>query len=295
MNVSHFSSLIFVAGLSGAGKSQALDTLADLGYFTVEHLPVSLLPDFIEHSQSAPQRFAHTALLLDIDSDTKVTELTGTLKQLEKDGCRPEIAFIDCETARIVCRYSETRRPHPAFDATRDKTIEEAIERERGLLAPVKERASFIVDTTRFTVHELRREIKKFASSIGPAANQTLRVNFVSFGYRHGLPADCDLVIDVRFLPNPHFIDSLREKTGLEPDVKQYVLESGEAQEFLEKYSALLDFLLPRYIFEGKSYLNIGVGCTGGRHRSVAMSEALFRKLDPQKYLTSIKHRDISA
>lgn len=295
MNVSHFSSLVFVAGLSGAGKSQALDTLADLGYFTVERLPVPLVRSFIEFSQNAPQRFALTALLLDIDSGEKVTSLLQILDQLEKDKCRREIAFIDCATPRIVCRYSETRRPHPSFDPMRDKTIEEAIERERGLLAPVKERASFIIDTSRFTVHELRREIKKFALSITSAAAQNLRVNFVSFGYRHGLPADCDLIIDVRFLPNPYFVDSLRDKTGLEPDVRQYVLGTQDAQEFIEKYSAMLEFLLPRYIFEGKSYLNIGVGCTGGRHRSVSIAEALFGRLDSQKYLTSVKHRDINA
>lgn len=286
---------MFVAGLSGAGKSQALDTLSDLGYFTVEHLPVPLVQSFIDLSRGSRQRFALTALLLDIDSEAKVTELLQILEQLGQAGCRAEVAFIDCQTERIVCRYSETRRPHPAFDATRDKTIEEAIERERGLLGPVKERASFIVDTTRFTVHDLRREIKKFAASISPSASQKLRVNFVSFGYRHGLPADCDLVIDVRFLPNPHFVDSLREKTGLEPDVKQYVLEKKAAREFVEKYLALLDFLIPHYIFEGKSYLNIGVGCTGGRHRSVAIAEALFRRLDANRYLTSIKHRDLNA
>lgn len=286
---------MLVAGISGAGKSSALDVLSDLGFYAISNLPVALFTDFLELSKKTGAKYARTALILDIDSREKLNELMANIKSLCPKRNILQMIFLDCSTETIIRRYSETRRPHPGFDPLKDKTLHDTIQRERNRLLPIKEAAHFVVDTSCLTKHDLKRELKRFADTLSPESAKSVRVNFLSFGFKYGLPADCDLVIDVRFLPNPHFVDELRDKTGLEAPVSDYVMKSADAQEFVRRYSELLEFLLPRYVFEGKSYVNIGVGCTGGRHRSITIAEQLFKnqRLEKAGYLVSIKHRDI--
>ncbi|MBX7137797.1 MAG: RNase adapter RapZ [Oligoflexia bacterium] len=291
-SLDHFSSLVLISGLSGAGKSSVLDLLSDLGFFRIDNLPVQLFGNFLELSRSSPERYSHTALLLDVDSDSKVRELFDTMRRVSPGKCRLEVVFADCETAKIINRYNETKRPHPGFDATRDKTLADAITRERDMLQPIRELATFVIDTTKLNIHELKRELKKFADSISPTVGRKMRVNFVSFGFKNGLPPDIDLLIDVRFLTNPYFVDALRDKTGEDEAVRKFVIEQPDAEQFIAKYGELINFLLPRYAHEGKSYLNIGVGCTGGRHRSVAIADELSRQVTFSECLVSVKHRD---
>jgi UPF0042 nucleotide-binding protein len=293
VHLNHLSVLVLVAGLSGAGKSTALDVISDLGFYPIDNLPVALLPNFLRLSETAPERFERTVLLLDIDSRKKMTKLMTFLEAHQQDRPKIKIIFLDSTTETIIKRYSETRRPHPGFSPERDKTLADAVERERDRLFPMREIADLVKDTSQLTVHGLKRELKQFIDSLSTEPGRAIRVNFVSFGFKHGLPLDCDLVMDVRFLPNPYFVQHLRRKTGLEEDVRNYVLDFTEAREFVVRYLALLDFLLPHYVYEGKSYLNIGVGCTGGQHRSVVMAEELSRRFAAQHALVSVKHRDI--
>ncbi|MEI6517207.1 MAG: RNase adapter RapZ [bacterium] len=290
----HISSLIIVTGLSGAGKSSAMDLLADSGYYIVDNLPVPLLNNFLAFSKTAGARFSHTALLLDIDSQESRAQLMPLLLSTTPRAANLKIIFLDAETRAIVRRYSETRRPHPGFDPIKDKTLEDTIQRERARLQPIKEAANLVLDTSSLTIHDLKRELRSFLASLGTAQGRSMLVNFLSFGFKHGSPIDCDLLIDVRFLKNPYFIEELREQDGRDAGVRDYVFSSPDATEFVNKYAELLAFLLPRYQFEGKAYLNIGVGCTGGKHRSVAIAEALSKKIDSTHYLTSVKHRDLT-
>jgi UPF0042 nucleotide-binding protein len=292
MELAHIQSLVLIAGLSGAGKSHALDAFEDAGFYALDNLPVALLEQFLALSATHPGKYHKTALQLDIDSRDTLALLTAFLEKLGPAASKVKIVFLDAKTESIIKRYSETRRPHPGFDPNKDKSLEETIQRERSRLTEVRERASFIVDTSTTTVHDLRRELLAYIDSLPAASNRALRVNFLSFGFKYGIPIDCDLVVDVRFLPNPHFIDELREKTGLDAAVSDYVLQSTHAQEFLKHYCALIEFLLPRYAYEGKSYLNIGIGCTGGKHRSVALACALAQRISSPQCLISVKHRD---
>lgn len=289
----HIDSLIVVTGLSGAGKSSAMALLADCGYYVVDNLPVPLMGQFFDFSRDAVPRYRNTALLIDVDSKQSRTQL---LDVLQAKGQRPKnlkVIFLDADDQSIVRRYSETRRPHPGFDPQKDTTLTDTIARERARLQPIKESADFLVDTSSFNIHALRRELREFLGSLGAASRTGLRVSFLSFGFKYGIPLDCDLIVDVRFLRNPHFVDHLRQQTGRDPEVRDYVFETPEAQEFVSRYTDLLTFLLPKYQAEGKAYLNVGVGCTGGKHRSVAIAEALAKEPGLAGYLVSAKHRDI--
>jgi UPF0042 nucleotide-binding protein len=289
----HIQSLFVVTGLSGAGKSSAMDLLEDCGYFGVDNLPVPLLNSFLELSKSAPERYARTALLLDVDSQESRAQL---LPLISGEGSSPsnlKLIFLDADTRSIVRRYSETRRPHPGFDPAKDKSLEETIQRERARLQPIKEAADLVLDTSSMNIHALKRELRDFLQNLGTVSARSMLVNFLSFGFKRGTPIDCDLIVDVRFLKNPHFIEDLREQDGRDQPVRDYVFSSPDAAEFVRRYAELLSFLLPKYQFEGKAYLNIGVGCTGGKHRSVAIAEALSKTIDPSRYLVSVKHRDI--
>jgi UPF0042 nucleotide-binding protein len=211
-------------------------------------------------------------------------------------GARPQniqLVFLDADTTAVLRRYSETRRPHPSFDPSADASLEHAIQRERERLQTIKEVSNLVLDTSSFTVHALKRELRDFLISLGTVSARSMRINFLSFGFKRGVPLDCDLVADVRFLRNPHFVESLRDQTGKDPAVRNYVFESPDATDFVKRYSELLAFLLPRYQFEGKAYLNIGIGCTGGKHRSVAIAEALCAAMDHEKFHVSVRHRDI--
>lgn len=289
----HINSLLIVTGLSGAGKSSAMALLADSGYYAVDNLPVPLLGQFFNYSQGAVARYHNTALLMDVDSRESRIELLSVIESKGKRPANLKVIFLDADDASIVRRYSETRRPHPGFDPAKDTTLADTISRERARLQPIKEAADFLIDTSSFNIHALRRELRDFLSSLGSVSRQGMRINFLSFGFKHGIPLDCDLIIDVRFLRNPHFIEGLRQQDGRDPAVRDYVFETPDAEEFVQRYTDLLAFLLPRYQAEGKAYLNIGIGCTGGKHRSVAIAEALAKRADATTYLVSIKHRDV--
>ena len=291
-DIAHIESLVLISGLSGAGKSTASRAFSDEGFYAIDNLPIALLPNFLALSRNAVERFRKTSVMLDIVSEKQVEQLFRFLSDLPENSSSWQIVFLDAAQNSIIKRYSETRRPHPAFDPEKDKTIADAIQRERGLLQRVKERANVIIDSTKLSPHDLRREVIKTAASFQSSENRPLRVNFQSFGFKYGAPTDCDLLIDVRFLPNPYFVDELRPKTGLDSEVSEYVLKTNEAQEFLQKYSELLQFLLPHYAHEGKAYLNIGIGCTGGKHRSVTIAHELARLTEPQSYLVSVSDRD---
>lgn len=294
VDLSHLTSLIMVTGLSGAGKSTAMQLFADSGYFAVDNLPVLLLPNYLSFTAVAPERYARTALLLDVDSRDSRSELMQFLATLSPRPSNVKIVFLDSDNRTIVKRYSETRRPHPGFDPSRDKTLEDTIQRERARLQPIKEIADIIMDTSHFNVHTLKRELREFLVSFGSNIDRQMRVNFLSFGFKYGAPIDCDLIVDVRFLRNPFFQEELRDLTGVDQKVAEYVLSTQDASEFLVKYTEMLQFLLPRYQQEGKAYLNVGIGCTGGKHRSVALAEELVKRFDASKYHLSAKHRDIA-
>ena len=292
-SVEHIQSLILVTGLSGAGKSSAMNLLEDSGYLVIDNLPVPLLGHFLALSKTGGERYQHTALLLDVDSQESQQQLMPLLRPPAPRPASLKIIFLDSETRSIIRRYSETRRPHPGFDPIKDKSLEDTIRRERSRLQPIKEAADLIINTSAMNIHALKRELREFLQLIGCAKGRSMLVNFLSFGFKHGAPVDCDLIVDVRFLKNPHFVEELREQDGRDDAVRDYVFSSPDAAEFVGQYSQLLQFLLPRYHFEGKAYLNIGIGCTGGKHRSVAIAEALSRQVDPSKYLVSVKHRDV--
>lgn len=286
----HMNSLVLLAGISGAGRSAALADLSDFGYYAVDNLPIPLLPAFLSFTITDPQKYSRTALTLNIGSEANVSELLELLPSTPEN---LTLIFLDCATEVILKRYSETRRPHPLYNPSSDVSLEDTVQRERNWLDPLKYRASLTIDTTSLTIHELRRELRGFVDRLGDVKTAGLQVNIVSFGFKYGAPRDCDLLIDIRFLPNPHFVPTLKERVGLEQEVAEYVLRSPEAQEFLDRYSSLLAFLLPRYAYEGKAYLTIGVGCTGGRHRSVAIAEELAKRITDSSCTISVKHRDI--
>ena len=297
LSLDHIGLLVLVAGVCGAGKSVAIDVLSDLGFSTVENLPVPLFRNFIELSNSSPTKFTRTALSLDIDSQEKQEALLKLLHDSSALSKVVRLIFLDCKTDVIVKRYGQTRRPHPGFNPSKDKTLQDAITREKNRLFPIREGADLLIDTSELNVHDLRREITGFIDSLQSEPMRAMRVNFLSFGFKHGVPIDCDLVIDARFLPNPYFNDALRDKTGCDREIVDYVMQADGALQFIDKYSSLLSFLLPHYAASGKSYLNIGVGCTGGRHRSVVVSESLAARISKvesrDKYLLSVRHRDI--
>ena len=287
-------SLIFLVGTSGAGKSKALDALADFGYFNIENVPVELLPSFLEVAQKDPVRYQKLAILPDINSTEKLETLLKFIDTISASHKETKVTsiYIDCADAVIVRRYSETRRPHPCFDPTRDKTLEDSIIRERTRLSLFRDRASLLLDTTNWNIHELRRTLVTFIETIAFSPEHLFRLNFLSFGFKYGLPSDCDIIMDARFLPNPYFITELRDKDGMDAAVASFVLTNPSCQQFMDKYLDLLTFSLPLYINAGKQYLNVGIGCTGGKHRSVAIAESLSKSFDSPLYLVSAKHRD---
>jgi len=279
---------VIVTGLSGAGKSLALKNFEDLGYFCVDNLPTTLIPKFAEICLQLKDKIKKVALGIDIREGDFLDDLFGSLEELGKMGFGYQILFLEAGNSVLVRRYSETRRKHPLDREGR--SILEVIIKERNRLMGIKERADKIIDTTALTPQEFKQII--FSSFREAPELDTMNVSLVSFGYKYGIPVDADLVIDTRFLPNPHYIEKLRPLTGNDAEVSQFVLKSSVTQKFLKKYFALLKFLIPYNIREGKSYLTIAVGCTGGRHRSVIIVNEL-RKLLKKKYPVRIQYRDI--
>jgi UPF0042 nucleotide-binding protein len=286
------ASFVVVTGVSGAGKSHAIRALEDLGYFCVDNLPIALLPTFADltlHGEGDPRR---AAVVIDIREGRELLQFPAVYRRLQRQSRnRVRLLFLEAADSVLLRRFSETRRPHPL--AAR-RSVTEALAEERRLLEPVRRLADRVLDTTALTVHELRRRVRETVG--GAEALAPLNVTILSFGFRHGVPEDADLLFDVRFLPNPHFVPTLKKWSGRNPRVSRYVLRSPASARFLRLTAALLRFLLPQYVSEGKAYLTIGVGCTGGRHRSVAIAEALGRRLRRLPGIEiRVRHRDVGA
>jgi UPF0042 nucleotide-binding protein len=280
---------VVVTGLSGSGKSTALGVLEDLGFYCVDNLPVALLPRFVELWRASEGQFNRAAFGIDVRAGHFLDDVPRVFQELRAGGVELEVLYLEASDDVLVRRYSETRRRHPAEDAS---GIAGAIRRERALLQTLRERADRVIDTSAFTVHELRDRLREQIE--GQGAGPTLTVTLVSFGYKYGLPIDLDLAFDCRFLPNPFFVEGLRPGTGIDPAVMEYVLASDGAEEFLERIGGFLRFALPRYQQEGKTYLTVGIGCTGGRHRSVVLVETLRDRLADTGYRIMVRHRDVA-
>jgi RNase adapter protein RapZ len=285
---SHF---IVLTGLSGAGKSQAIRALEDLGFFCVDNLPITLIPTLAELTQRAGSDIAKAAVVVDIREGALLTRFPNIYRQLQATpGLEPRLIFLEASDAALVRRFSETRRPHPLAP---DRSAAEGIREERRRLRPIRRMADQVIDTTAMTVHDLRRGFQ--ALSRAGSAQTPLVVTVLSFGFKHGIPVDSDLLFDVRFLPNPHFVPTLRPYSGKDRPVLRFLEQTDATHEFLDHTTNLLTFLLPQYISEGKSYLTVGIGCTGGRHRSVAIAEALRKRLAKiDGVRIRVKHRDIN-
>lgn len=279
------SEFLIITGVSGAGGSTAGDTFEDLGWFVIDNLPPALIGKVVELVQQPGSTTQRVALV--VRTEHYLDELATALDHLRKDQARVRVLFLEASDEVLVRRYENTRRRHPMSGADR---VSEAIERERALLDGIKSEADVVVDTSDLNVHQLRdRLLELFARE----AESSLQTNIISFGYKHGLPLDVDLVFDCRFLPNPHWVDSLRPLTGLDEPVQEYVRSQPETAEFLKRLDDLLELLLPAFVKEGKSYLSIGVGCTGGTHRSVFLAEELGNILRKQGFNPMVKHRDL--
>jgi len=277
--------LLLVTGMSGAGKTAATATLDDLGWFVVDNLPPSLLMDLVDTvTERADQR--RLAVVVDVRGGVFFNELQGALAELSTRGIRPHVLFLEANDEALVRRFESARRPHPLQAEGR---VVGAIDRERGLLAELRADADLVIDTSLLNVHELAARIRIAFGEESPA----LRAIIVSFGYKYGLPVDADLVADMRFLPNPHWVPELREQTGQQAAVRDYVLFQPGAAEFLDRYADLLGSVFDGYLREGKRFVTVGVGCTGGKHRSVAMSEALASRLRETGVETLVVHRDL--
>jgi len=278
-----------VTGLSGSGKSTALDVLEDLGFYCVDNLPVALLPRFVELWRGSDGKFGRAAFGIDVREGHFLDDVPLVFQELRSAGVALEVLYLEASDDVLIRRYSETRRRHPAERAS---GIADAIRRERELLRGLREMADRILDTSAFTVHELRDRLRDLIE--GRTGEHAMTVTLVSFGFKYGLPTDLDLAFDCRFLPNPFFVEALRPRTGVDPTVADYVLASDGAAEFLDHVVELLRFTLPRYQREGKSYLTVGIGCTGGRHRSVVLAETLRDRLAETGCRISVRHRDVA-
>ena len=262
---------LIITGLSGAGKSRAADVLEDLDYYCVDNMPVALMPRFAELCMATRGRYERVALVTDVREKDGFQELLSTIDVLAGMDCQCRILYMDADLKTLIRRYKESRRPHPL--AAKGVSVENAVKREAELLAPVRARADYIVDTSNLTLGMLQNRL--FALFAGEEQRRGLAVTVMSFGYKHGLPMEADLVFDARFLPNPFYVDELRALSGLDLPVKEFVFRYPQTRVFLNKLVELLDFLLPLYMEEGKLTLTVAIGCTGGRHRSVALASAL--------------------
>jgi Predicted P-loop-containing kinase len=277
--------LVIVSGLSGSGKSTAVSALEDLGYFCVDNLPPTLIPTFMELCANSAESIPKVALVMDIREGVFLELAPGVIKELKEEGHLVELLFLESSDEALVRRYKETRRRHPL---STNGNILEGISKEREMLSSIKGLADHVLDTSSFNVHQLREILQdRFGKTVG----RKMSVNFLSFGYKYGFPYDADLVFDVRFLPSPHFVESLKDLTGSDERVKEFV-SKGDSREFIEKLVDLLEFLIPKYEKEGKPHLTVAIGCTGGRHRSVAVTNEIaerFKRLSPKVW-----HRDVS-
>ncbi|MCI8894435.1 MAG: RNase adapter RapZ [Lachnospiraceae bacterium] len=280
---------VILTGMSGAGKSTALKMMEDMGYFCVDNLPIPLIEKFSQLSSSENGELEKVALGVDIRSGQAIGQLEGIFARLREKGCQFEILFLDSDDAVLVKRYKETRRNHPLAMGER---VDRGIEKERQAMQFLKNQADYILDTSQLLTRELKVELEKIFVMNQDFHN--LFVTILSFGFKYGIPADSDLVFDVRFLPNPYYVEGLRAKTGNDPEIQDYVMQFPEAHAFLDKLQDMVEFLIPNYIAEGKNQLIISVGCTGGKHRSVTLANELYQRLLRNKgYGIKMEHRDI--
>ena len=281
----HAPELVIITGMSGSGKASVLKAFEDLGYYCVDNLPVQLIPSFAELA-TQQMDVRRTALVVDVREGSKLGELPGILKSVRRL-IPTKVVFLEATDAVLLRRFSETRRPHPLGT---DAPVKSALKEERRHLGSIRRLADFVIDTSKFNVHELRAHINEIFQE--KSKEKSILVSCVSFGFRQGVPEDADLVFDVRFLPNPHFVPEFRPLTGRHPRVAKYIRSFPQTQEFISRISDLLVYLLPHYIHEGKSYLTIAFGCTGGQHRSVMIAEEVGKHLRRAGYRVKVLHRD---
>jgi len=280
--------IVVITGLSGSGKTLAIRAFEDMGYFCVDNLPVALIPVFADLCSRRPD-LRRAALVVDVREGTFLKEFPAIFDGLRRTpGRRGRLLFFEADDEALMRRFSETRRPHPLASGA---GLEEGIRREREMLQPLRDRADLIIDSSRFNVHELKRYIRDHFAPRGGA--QPMGISIVSFGYKRGVPPESDLLFDTRFLPNPFFVDTLRGRSGLDREVIDYLEAMPEYREFRARIADLMAFLIPQYLREGKSYLTVAIGCTGGRHRSVAMAEAVSQALRARGYEVKASHRDL--
>ncbi|KPU26955.1 glmZ(sRNA)-inactivating NTPase [Caloranaerobacter sp. TR13] len=278
---------VIVTGLSGAGKSQAIKVMEDIGFYCMDNLPPVLLPKFADLCFQSKRTIDKVAVVVDIRGGKFFDDLFHSLELLEKRGFKYRIIFLDASDEVLIKRFKETRRQHPL---SRDGRIIDGIEEERRILKDVKEKSNHLIDTSKLTIGMLKEEIKKIFLEGKEAQNLTISI--LSFGFKHGLPLDADLVFDVRFLPNPYYIEELKEYTGNDKNVRDYVMNWEQTKTFVDKLIDLIDFLIPYYIKEGKTQLVIAIGCTGGKHRSVTIANVLYETLKDKEHRVVISHRD---
>jgi UPF0042 nucleotide-binding protein len=280
-------SFVIITGLSGSGKGTFLRALEDRGYFCVDNLPVGLLSKFYELTLKSEEETTKVAMVIDVREGESLRKLPALYAELKKqEGVGVSLWFLEASDAALLRRFSETRRPHPLHP---DRPVTDSIAQERELLAPIRDIADHILDTSSLTIHELR----KHAHSVVGEQEARLLILLVSFGFKYGVPTGSDLVFDVRFLPNPHFVPHLKGQTGKDPAVIEFMNANAETPEFLKRLETFLDFLIPQYEKEGKSYVTVSIGCTGGRHRSVFIAEALARHFESAGNRVRVNHRDV--
>jgi len=280
------TSIVIISGLSGSGKSTAVNALEDMGYYCVDNIPPTLLPTFIELCKNSEKEISKVALGIDIRERVSFDSAPRVIREFKENGYPVDMIFLESSDSTLLKRYKETRRKHPLSN---DGNISEGITKERKMLEELKELSNYTIDTSELNVHQLSEIIKNKFKEEG---SQNILLNIISFGFKHGIPNDADMIFDVRFLPNPYFVESLKNLNGTDKEVLDYIMEKEQSIEFIEKMTEFLDYLIPNYEKEGKAYLTIAIGCTGGKHRSVAIADKVaehFKDLSP---LT--RHRDIS-
>lgn len=281
--------LVIITGMSGAGRTEAMHTFEDIGYFCIDNLPPSLLSNLVSLAGLTSGSLRKLCIVCDLRAKEFFGELTGELLKLDDSGLSRALIFLDCSDDVLLSRFKATRRRHPLCDA--GMTITTGIQRERKLLAEARRMADYVLDTSHVRPQEMRRRIHELFSE--QSEREGMGVNVYSFGFKHGAPTDADIVMDVRFLPNPYYVDELRSKTGKDKEVRDYVMERDETRAFLDRWFALLDCVMPGYVNEGKQYLSVAIGCTGGQHRSVAIAEATGHYLSQSGYHVGVSHRDL--
>ncbi len=281
---------IIISGLSGAGKSKVASFLEDMGFYVVDNMPAALMPRFAELCLAGQGKYDQVALVNDIRGGQTFDDLFNALSQLEQMGCDYKILFVEASTETIIKRYKETRRMHPL--ARHGRSLAEAVQQEKSTLAPVRQRAEYIIDTTALSTAKLRGELLRIFGD--GKEEQAMTVNVISFGFKYGIPIEADLVFDVRFLPNPFYLAELRHQTGLDEPVRSFLFRYQQTLDFMSHLESMLSFLLPLYLAEGKTVLVIAIGCTGGQHRSVAITRAVADFIRQKGYPASENHRDMT-